>query len=292
MATARILVVDDEPAVLGLVSRALSRRGYEVHAVNSPLEALRVAHDTPCFDLLVSDVIMPEMCGPELVRRIGQLCPAFAVVLMSGHIDSEALPDGAAFISKPFLTNDLYSVVEKALEPPACASEEPVRPPKDTSAERRANTRFPLTLEVRFAVSERRALVETGSGRAIDLSSSGLSFTADRPLLTGQKLKASIDWPAQLDGGVRIQLIISGVVVRTNGTTTALKIHRYQFTTRRMGPEGVPPQQSLGLSVHATRLPCREPEAPTDPRSQRNAATLDPRGIGRSAMRVCLRRRP
>ncbi|MGB9456372.1 MAG: response regulator [Bryobacteraceae bacterium] len=246
MVTARILVVDDDPAVLGLVSRALSRRGYEVHAVTSPLEALHRAHDTPCFDLVVSDVIMPEMCGPELVKRIGQLCPASAVVLMSGHIDSEALPDGAAFISKPFLTTDLYSVVEKMLEPPACASEELVRLPKDSSAERRANTRFPLTLEVRFAVSERRALVETGSGRTIDLSSSGLSFTADGPLLTGQLLEVSIDWPALRDGGVRIQLIISGVVVRTNGAATALGIQRYQFTTRRVGPEVVPPQESIG----------------------------------------------
>ena len=53
MATARVLVVDDEPAVLGWVSRALSRKGYDVHAVSSPLEALLLAHDTPCFDLVV-----------------------------------------------------------------------------------------------------------------------------------------------------------------------------------------------------------------------------------------------
>ncbi|MGB9455579.1 MAG: response regulator [Bryobacteraceae bacterium] len=244
MATARVLVVDDEPAVLGLVSKALSDRGYEVHAVSSPLQALQVAHDEPCFDLLVSDVIMPEMCGPELVRRIAQLCPTAAVVLMSGHIASETLPEHAAFISKPFLLTDLYSVVEKALEPPACASDWLVRLPKEASAERRASLRFPLTLEVRFAVSERRALVETGSGRTVDLSSSGLSFTADRPLLTGQKLEVSIDWPVLLDRGAKIQLIVSGVVVRTNGTATALEIQRYQFRTRRVGLEGMPPQES------------------------------------------------
>jgi CheY-like chemotaxis protein len=245
MATARVLVVDDEPAVLGLVSKALSGRGYEVHAVPSPLQALQIAHDEPCFDLLVSDVIMPEMCGPELVRRIAQLCPTAAVVLMSAHIACETLPEHAAFISKPFLLTDLYSIVEKALEAPACASEGLVRLPKDASAERRASTRFPLTLEVRFAVSERRGLVETGSGRTIDLSSSGLSFIADRPMLTGQKLVVAIDWPAQFDGGVRIQLIISGVVVRTNGTATALEIRRHEFRTRRVGLEAVPPQESI-----------------------------------------------
>jgi CheY-like chemotaxis protein len=245
MATTRVLVVDDEPAVLGLVSKALSGRGYDVHAVSSPLQALQVAHDEPCFDLLVSDVIMPGMCGPELVRRIAQLCPTAAVVLMSAHIASETLPEHATFISKPFLLADLYSVVEKALEPPACATERLVRLPRDASDERRAGIRFPLNLEVRFAVSERRALVETGSGRTIDLSSSGLSFTADRPLLAGQKLEVSVDWPVLLEGGVGIQLIISGVVVRANGTATALEIKRYAFRTRRVGLGVVPPQESI-----------------------------------------------
>ncbi len=45
---------------------------------------------------------------------------------------------------------------------------------------------------------------------------SGLSFTADRPLLTGQKLEVAIDWTVLLDGGVRLQLVMSGVVVRTS----------------------------------------------------------------------------
>jgi hypothetical protein len=59
---------------------------------------------------------------------------------------------------------------------------------KSISPERRASTRFALALEVRYVASDRRAPVEMGSGRTIDLSSSGLSFTADRPLPTGQRL--------------------------------------------------------------------------------------------------------
>jgi len=211
MATARVLVVDDEPAVLGLVSGALSRKGYEVHAVSSPLQALHLAHDTPCFDLVVSDVIMPEMCGPELVERIARLCPTAAVVLMSGYFASEKIPEGAAFISKPFLLADLYAVVEKALEPPPCARERLAKLPRDASTERRASVRFPLTLEVRYVVSGRSPPAEkTGSGRTIDLSSSGFDFIADRPLVTGQKLEVSIDWPVLLGGRVKMQLIAWG----------------------------------------------------------------------------------
>lgn len=103
-----------------------------------------------------------------------------------------------------------------------------------------------LTLEVRYVVLGRRAPVEMGSGRTIDLSSSGLSFTADRPLQTGQKLDVYIDWPVLLDGGVQLQLIMSGVVVRTGGTATALQIERHEFRTRRGGLKGAPPQKSFG----------------------------------------------
>lgn len=68
MATARILVVDDEPGVLNFVSKALLLRGHEVQVASSPVEALELAKAAePCFDLLVSDVIMPEIlrCGTE-----------------------------------------------------------------------------------------------------------------------------------------------------------------------------------------------------------------------------------
>ena len=121
-----------------------------------------------------------------------------------------------------------------------------VRRPKDASAERRASTRFPLTLEVRYGVSNLLAPAETGSGRTIDLSSSGLSFTADGPLRTGQQLDLAIDWPVLLDGGVQLQLMLSGVVVRTNGTTTALQIRRHEFRTRRVGLKAAPPRESAG----------------------------------------------
>ena len=85
-----------------------------------------------------------------------------------------------------------------------------------------------------------RAPVESGSGRTIDMSSSGLSFTADTPLSIGQGLEVSIDWPILLDGGVQLQMIASGVVVRTTGAITAIRIERHQFRTRRAGPSLVP----------------------------------------------------
>ena len=107
-----------------------------------------------------------------------------------------------------------------------------MRLPEVANRERRASTRFPLSMDVGYALMGCRGRRKTGSGQTIDLSSSGLSFTGDRPLLTGQELEVAIDWPVLLDGGVRLQLVMSGVVVRTSGTTTALKIQRHEFKTR------------------------------------------------------------
>jgi hypothetical protein len=78
------------------------------------------------------------------------------------------------------------------------------------------------------------------------MSSSGLSFAADRALPIGQKLDLSIDWPVRLDGDVQLQLAASGVVVRSSGAVTALRIQRYELRTRRAGLKVVPRRESVG----------------------------------------------
>jgi hypothetical protein len=119
--------------------------------------------------------------------------------------------------------------------------------PNTINTERRACTRFPMKLKVDYTVSDRRrALVKTGSGHTIDLSSCGLSFTTDSPLITGLSLKMSIDWPVLLDGAVKLQLVLSGAVVRANGAVAALRIRRHQFRTSRFGLNPVPREKSAG----------------------------------------------
>lgn len=108
-------MVDDEPAILGLVSNALSAWGYEVYAAPGPRQALELARRERWFHVVVSDVIMPEMCGPELVKELSRMCPGAAIVMMSGYIAAEAMPSGAAFVSKPFRLADLRSAVEGVL---------------------------------------------------------------------------------------------------------------------------------------------------------------------------------
>jgi hypothetical protein len=111
-----------------------------------------------------------------------------------------------------------------------------VRLPKEPGPERRASVRYPLTLDVRYSVSRRRAPVEMGLGQLIDLSSSGLRFVAQGPPLEpGLKLDIAINWPVLLDDHVQLQLIVTGVVVRSSGTEVALQIQRHDFRTRSVG---------------------------------------------------------
>ena len=109
-----------------------------------------------------------------------------------------------------------------------------VRQPQDASPPRRANLRSPLNLEVRYTVLDCLP-VQTGLGRTIDLCSLEVRFTADRPLTPGLRLDRDIDWPVLFKGGVQQKLTMSGVVMRTSGTETALQVFRHEFKTRRVG---------------------------------------------------------
>ena len=113
-----VLVVEDEHAVRGVTVRLLRGLGYRVLEAASGREALALAerHDGP-LDLLVTDVNMPGMGGPELASRLLALRPETPVLFVSGRQDELSLGDHeAAFLQKPFSTKDLGRAVRTALE--------------------------------------------------------------------------------------------------------------------------------------------------------------------------------
>jgi hypothetical protein len=103
--------------------------------------------------------------------------------------------------------------------------------PKKDPGERRDSVRFPLALEARYSVAHG----ETGLGRIVDISKSGLRFSLKAPLPPGRRLDVAINWPVLLDGRVQLQLLVTGRVVWSNGSETALRIYRHAFRTRGVG---------------------------------------------------------
>lgn len=119
----RILLVEDEVAILSLCEAVLGELGYSVATAATPGEALRIAsrmEDGGGIDLLVTDVIMPEMNGRDLVERIRERAPDLRALFMSGYTSDViskrgVLEDGVCFIQKPFTIDEIAAKVRDAL---------------------------------------------------------------------------------------------------------------------------------------------------------------------------------
>ena len=116
-----ILVVDDEPMALKLVQSILEKRGFEVLASTSPRQAVKVFQEHgDRIELLISDVVMPEMDGPKLAGHLVALNPDLPVLFMSGFLTENEVADASAiaqhaFIRKPFRPSTLVQAVRKML---------------------------------------------------------------------------------------------------------------------------------------------------------------------------------
>lgn len=116
-----VLVVDDEPSVRKVAARILSRAGYSVLEAGSGREAMDVIGSGPeRVDVVVSDLVMPEMSGTELMDRLETLEDPPAVVLISGHSEAELGEAGrrkaARFLDKPFTPEVLVQAVQGVLQ--------------------------------------------------------------------------------------------------------------------------------------------------------------------------------
>jgi two-component system, cell cycle sensor histidine kinase and response regulator CckA len=122
VSTETILVLEDEDHVRRVVVAMLQRGGYEVIEATRAEEALDVASDLARpIDLLLTDIVMPDMSGPEVVRKIRELRPGLKAICMSGYTDETVvrhgiLESGIAFLQKPVTPDSLRQKVRSVLD--------------------------------------------------------------------------------------------------------------------------------------------------------------------------------
>jgi hypothetical protein len=117
-----VLIVDDDERVLRLMALVLRNSGYHVLEAQTGADALNQCDLWKrTIDLLITDVVMPVMDGPEVARQVQRIYPGIKIVFVSGYFQEEAgiqkfIDEGGQFIAKPFVPEELRDLVGKVLE--------------------------------------------------------------------------------------------------------------------------------------------------------------------------------
>jgi two-component system cell cycle response regulator CpdR len=115
----RILLAEDEEAMRAYLERALTNAGYSVSAVDRGTDAVPLL-ETGDYDLLLSDIVMPEMDGIELAQRCAEISPRTKVMFITGFaavsLRASREQPAAKVLSKPFHLRDLVLEVERVFE--------------------------------------------------------------------------------------------------------------------------------------------------------------------------------
>ena len=118
--TGRLLIVEDEPMVRAVAERALERQGYTVETASDGEEALALFAEGKHYDLIVSDVVMPNMDGPTMARALRVQRPDMRILFMSGYAEEQLRTsidlDKVAFLPKPFSVQQIAEAVRSALK--------------------------------------------------------------------------------------------------------------------------------------------------------------------------------
>jgi hypothetical protein len=118
---------------------------------------------------------------------------------------------------------------------------------QDEQADRRMKRRFNIEQGLRYRLLFGSRVAETGTGRTMNISSSGVWFTTEGVLSTGLPVELSMSWPARLNDVCPMKLMIYGCVVRSDEAGAALAIERYEFRTQSTA--AVPLYEETGIRL-------------------------------------------
>jgi carbohydrate-selective porin OprB len=107
-----------------------------------------------------------------------------------------------------------------------------VGPEQTQDSDRRRSDRFAIEREIRYRALNKRGGEEAGEGKTVNMSSSGVLFTAPQILRPGRRIELAISWPAQLNNKCALKLVARGRIVRFDNGLAAMEIQQYEFRTQ------------------------------------------------------------
>ena len=204
----------------------------ELVRVEALFDGLRTLQER-AFDLIISELFLPDGQGLATVRHLKQHAPQTPVIVLCGTKDRDtavnAVRRGAHdfFCYEDMDLANLRNAILGATRPVDGGTGE------KSGAERRTHARFPCRLAVSYQALEHPFLSGVAVSETLNISSKGLLFTTDEPLQAGQLLQVSVDWPARLENQVPLKLVAEGRIVRNENGLAAMRIDKYEFRTRR-----------------------------------------------------------
>jgi PAS domain S-box-containing protein len=245
-----VLLVEDEETVRELTRQYLLTQGYEVLEAPGPAAALKISTIHPgTIHLLLTDVIMPGMNGPELALRVSAERPEIKVLYMSGYTENAighngTLDPGIILLQKPFTLQTLTAKVREVLDAPL---------PEEVSMSARSDLqgsgkgkvapfraqRFSLQLPLKYRKLGER---DWRDGTTENISRSGMLFRGEEVLSPKVQLEINLVLPAEIAGLSAAEVVCRGEVVRTveTGATSvtpalAARILQYHFQQGQIG---------------------------------------------------------
>jgi CheY-like chemotaxis protein len=235
MSERSILFISAESGPAGDVEAVLREGddGASLRRENSLFDGLRALQEGS-FDLIVSDLFLPDGQGLATLRHFQQHAPQTPVIALVHMRDRDtgvtAVRQGAYdfFAYEELEPANLRKSLDGALKHASSEAE------KKAAAERRNNARFPIPLAVSYQTLEHPILSGQGVSETLNISSKGLLFTSNEQFQAGQLVQVSLDWPARLENQIPLKLVAEGRIVRNSNGQTAMTIDKYEFRTRRV----------------------------------------------------------
>lgn len=206
-----------------------------ITVVDSLFDGLRTLQEGS-FDLIISDLVLPDSQGLSTVKQLKQDAPQTPVIVLCPASEREAGVNAVRNGAHDFFCWDeldpaaLNRSVSLALAADGAEA-------AHSGANRRTNVRFPVRLAVNYQALESPFFSGTAVSETVNISSKGLLFATNHPLQPGQLLQVSVDWPARLENEIPLKLVAEGRVIRVVDGQAAVRIDRYEFRTRRIKTE-------------------------------------------------------